>query len=261
MGEIKFGCIIPHPPILVSGIGKRHLKQAEKSKKALEKLCKELKTQDFDTIIVITPHGKVGQASIPVYTSHVFEGSFVTFGMAKPNYSFKGDPDLARAIVKNCDFAATCSESLLDHGSLVPLHYIHSAGIKKAIIPIAIAFMPLHKLFEFGKFLAETVKKSSRKVAIIASADMSHRLTPDAPAGFSPRGREFDDKLVELIENYDVNGIINFDPALAEEAGQDAVWSIAILLGALDGLNIKHELLSYEGPFGVGYMVARFEAQ
>jgi AmmeMemoRadiSam system protein B len=149
----------------------------------------------------------------------------------------------------------------LDHGALVPLYFPQAAGIKKPVLPMAIAFMPLPKLFEFGKSLASTVKRMKRKVAVIASADMSHRLTPDAPAGYSPRGKEFDEKLVELVKNYDVNGILNFDPALAEEAGQDALWSIAVLLGALDGLKVKHEVLSYEGPFGVGYMVAAFEPE
>ena len=78
-------------------------------------------------------------------------------------------------------------------------------------------------------------------------------------SGFSPRGKEFDEQLVKLVENYDVNGILNFDEELAEEAGQDALWSIAILLGALAGKIVKPEILSYEGPFGVGYMVAALE--
>ncbi|MBU1867500.1 MAG: AmmeMemoRadiSam system protein A, partial [Candidatus Margulisbacteria bacterium] len=109
--------------------------------------------------------------------------------------------------------------------------------------------------------LAETARSLDRKIVVIASADMSHRLTPDAPNGFSPRGKEFDDKLVSLVEKYDVNGIMNFDPSLAEEAGQDALWSIAVLLGALDGRPVKPELLSYEGPFGVGYMVAALKPE
>ena len=49
---------------------------------------------------------------------------------------------------------------------------------------------------------------------------------------------------------------MNFDPQLADDAGQDSLWSMAILLGALDGQKVKPEVLSYEGPFGVGYMVA-----
>lgn len=259
MGNIVFGAIMPHPPILVPDIGKGRIKEAMQSKKALEEISRRMKAVDCDTLVVITPHGQVGQASIPVYTGHVFEGSFSMFGMGKPVFSFKGDPELGLAIIKDCDFATSCPETLLDHGTLVPLYYPQAAGVKKSILPIAIAFMPLIKLFEFGKILGRTIKRLKRKVILIASADMSHRLTPDAPAGYSPRGKEFDDKLVEQVKNYDVTGILNFDEGLAVESGQDALWSIAVLLGALDGVKVKHEVLSYEGPFGVGYMVAAFE--
>ncbi|MFH1576809.1 MAG: AmmeMemoRadiSam system protein B [Candidatus Margulisiibacteriota bacterium] len=259
MKNIELGAIMPHPPIIIPEIGKGRLKEVEQTINGLQGLAERMKTKDYDTLIIITPHGEIGQASVPVYTSHIFEGSFSSFGVAKPVYSFKGDTELGLAIIKDCDFATSCPETLLDHGILVPAYFPKAAGISTPILPIAIAFMSLAKLYEFGKSLAKTVKRLDRKVAIIASADMSHRLTPDAPAGFSPRGKEFDEKLVELIKNYDVPGILNFDPALGDEAGQDALWSIAILLGALDGLTVRPELISYEGPFGVGYMVAAFE--
>jgi aromatic ring-opening dioxygenase LigB subunit len=254
--SIVFGAIMPHPPILVPAIGKERLKDAEKSQQALEEISRRIKGMDFDTIVVVTPHGDVGQASVPVYTGHVFEGTFSQFGLPKPSFSFKGDPQLGLAVVKDTHLATACPETILDHGVLVPLYYPAAAGVKKPILPIAVAFMPLSKLYEFGKALAKTAQRVGRKICLIASADMSHRLTPGAPSGFSPKGKEFDERLVELVRNYDVNGILKFDPALADEAGQDALWSIAILLGALDGQKVKAEVLSYEGPFGVGYMVA-----
>ncbi|MFA6431433.1 MAG: AmmeMemoRadiSam system protein B [Candidatus Margulisiibacteriota bacterium] len=256
--SIVFGTILPHPPILVPEIGKIRLKEAEKTKKAFEEIGRKIKALDFDTLIVITPHGNVGQASVPVYTGRVFEGDFSSFGY-KQKYNFKGDAELGLAIVKDTHLASACPETLLDHGALVPLHYIQASGIKKPILPIAVAFMPLSKLFEFGKALKQTVGRLGRKVVIVASADMSHRLTQDAPAGFSPRGKDFDQKLVELVKNYDVKGLLSFDPELAEDAAQDSLWSIAILLGAMDGSQITAEVLSYEGPFGVGYMVAALE--
>ena len=261
MGKIVFGAIMPHPPLLVEEVGRSRLKEVDKSAKACQAIAQHVAEQKVDALVVITPHGKVGRASIPVYTGHIFEGSFVKFGVSKPIYSFKGDSELGRSIIKDCDLASSCPETLLDHGILVPMYYFQRAGIKKPILPIAIGFLPLKKLFEFGQSLAKTISTMDRKVAIVASADMSHRLTQDAPAGYSPRGKVFDDKLVELVKNNDVKGILEFDPALADEAGQDALWSIAILLGALDGLNLAHELLSYEGPFGVGYMVVSFKKQ
>jgi aromatic ring-opening dioxygenase LigB subunit len=257
--SIVLGAILPHPPILVPPIGKDRLKEAEQSKNAFAEITKRFQAADFDTIIVITPHGDVGQASVPVYTGHVFEGNFGAFGLPRPSFVYKGDPQLGLAIVKETTLATACPETILDHGVLVPLYYPTMAGIKKLLLPIAIAFMPLSKLFEFGQAMSRTIDRLGRKVLLIASADMSHRLTPEGPSGFSPRGKEFDDKLVELVKNYDVNGILKFDPDLAEDAGQDALWSIAILLGALDGKQVKPEVLSYEGPFGVGYMIAALE--
>jgi AmmeMemoRadiSam system protein B len=261
MGNIVSAAIMPHPPILIPEIGRERLKEAEKSKNGFEETARRIKDSAPDVVVVVTPHGAVGQASIPIYTSHVFEGNFSAFGRAKPLYSFKGDTDLGLAIIKDCDFASSCSETMLDHGALVPLHYIQAAGVKTPILPIAVAFISLSKLFEFGKALAKTAERLGRRVALIASADMSHCLTADAPGGFNPRGKEFDEKLVDLVRNYDVKGILNFDPALADAAAQDALWSIAILLGSLDGLPVKAEVLSYEGPFGVGYMTAAFQPQ
>ncbi|MBI5078987.1 AmmeMemoRadiSam system protein B [Candidatus Saganbacteria bacterium] len=257
--SIVFAGILPHPPILIPEIGRENLKEAERSKKALEIISRRMLSRNFDTLVIITPHGAVGQASVPVYTAPVFEGNFSSFGMARPVFNFKGDSELGMAVVKDNLLATACPETLLDHGVLVPLYYPQAAGLKKPILPVAIAFMSLPKLYAFGKSLVKTAGRLNRKILLIASADMSHRLTEDAPAGYSPRGREFDEKLVELVKAYDVEGILKFDEKLADEAGQDALWSIAIMLGALDGKKVKPEVLSYEGPFGVGYMVAAME--
>ena len=260
MSHVVFGAIMPHPPIIIPFVGGKRLKEAERTQKALQEASKRLKSKEFDTIVVITPHGAVSQATVPVYGSPVFEGDFSNFGVSKPVFQFKGDTELAIAVVKeNPDLCSRTPETILDHGVLVPMYYPTEAGIKKPILPIAIAFLSLRELYKFGKALASAAKKINRKIAVIASSDMSHRLTQDAPSGFDPHGKIFDEKLVDLVRRYDVSGILDFPSDLADAAGQDALWSIAILLGALDGVNVKHEVLSYEGPFGVGYMVATFE--
>jgi hypothetical protein len=46
---------------------------------------------------------------------------------------------------------------------------------------------------------------------------------------------------------------------LNEAAAACGTGSFQIMAGALDGVSVKPELLSYEGPFGVGYAVAAFE--
>jgi len=49
-----------------------------------------------------------------------------------------------------------------------------------------------------------------------------------------------------------------FDSALITEAGECGLRSIYILAGTLDGKEAKADILSYEGPFGVGYCAAKF---
>jgi aromatic ring-opening dioxygenase LigB subunit len=50
--------------------------------------------------------------------------------------------------------------------------------------------------------------------------------------------------------------VIKVDDDLRERAGECGYRSIVIALGSVDENARDHEVLSYEGPFGVGYMVA-----
>jgi AmmeMemoRadiSam system protein B len=260
---IIYGAIMPHPPIIVSEVGEGREDESLTTVQSCVAVAFELSKLNPDTVIVFTPHGEAGSHTVHVYSEPEFSGHFGNFGIPKPVFKFEGDHKLAVEIVKQAKEdgvpAAEIDEVFLDHGALVPLSFIAKSKLKAKILPIAIAMRPLPALFKFGKALQKACQASDKKIAVIASADLSHCLIEGAPAGFDERGREFDEKLVGLVEDYEVNKILNFDENLAQAAAQDALWSIAMLLGALDGLNFEHTLLSYEGPFGVGYMVAKFK--
>ena len=147
----------------------------------------------------------------------------------------------------------------IDHGFGVPLHYLTTHLKQLPIIPISSATSDLAAHFAFGKFLHEQLSRIDKRFAIIASADLSHRLTKDAPGGLSKRGVEFDKKVLTLVKKNDLAGLLKLDPKLAAEAGECGLRPIAILLGILEGMNVTAEALSYEGPFGVGYLVANFK--
>ena len=71
----------------------------------------------------------------------------------------------------------------------------------------------------------------------------------------------FDRMVTALFDAGDLNGLLEIDETFGEEAAECGLRSFWIMAGALEGLPISHELLSYEGPFGVGYAVAAFEVQ
>ena len=66
----------------------------------------------------------------------------------------------------------------------------------------------------------------------------------------------FDQKIMDAIQSWDKDAVLNLDPELVESAGECGLRSIVVLMGALEGLQVKPRVLSYEGPFGVGYLTA-----
>ena len=262
---VVYGAVLPHPPILIPAIGGDRVKEVIKTKKALEEVGRRLKEKEIDSVIVITPHGNVSQISIPVYTGHIFKGNLAQFGANKPVLSLKGDNKLAAEIIREAErqniAVSQIGETFLDHGIFVPMYYPYTAGFKKPIVPIALALINYKELFNFGEVIRYASENLGRKVAVIASGDLSHRLSLEAPAGYSPDAHKFDEKIVELIKKNDAQGVMNIDPNLIEKAGECGLRSIIILMGALSGLDVMPEVLSYEGPFGVGYMVATFEVK
>lgn len=263
MGKIVYGLISPHPPLLIPEIGGRQINTVRATKKALEQAAAGLAASTPDTTIVFTPHSSVSRNTVRILAGEELEGDFGMFYLPEVRYACRGDRGLAEAIAAECKKAgfpaAQVREAVLDHGVMVPFHFLRDAGYGGQVLPVAVALLSLDRLFEFGRLAARAAVASDRTVAVVASADMSHRLTMEAPAGYSPRGEVFDRKLVELVKKNDVAGIMDFDRTLAEEAGQDALWSIAMLLGALaEAGPFTPDVLSYEGPFGVGYMVAEY---
>ncbi len=151
-------------------------------------------------------------------------------------------------------------EDWLDHGMLVPLYYLTSGKLDNIpIVGVGFSMLDLQTHFKFGQLISQISSLQSQNLAIVASGDLSHRLTPEAPAGYSKKGKEFDKKLIELLKKNKTKEILNLDPVLIEEAGECGLRSIIILLGALSSLQSQVSVLSYEGPFGVGYLVAEFK--
>ena len=100
--------------------------------------------------------------------------------------------------------------------------------------------------------------ESDKRVALIASCDLSHGITTNSPAGFREEGKQFDETIIKLLESHNTSGIATLDPALVEKAAEDGYRPLLLLLGALKNINYEFKHLAYEYPFGVGYLTAEF---
>lgn len=255
---ISFAVITPHPPIIIPGIGQpEDLKKAKKTISAMEKLGTEMEKEKPDTILLISPHAEMNYHTFVVNSAPKLAGSFIDFGLDM-DFEFDNNVDVVEDIVSAANdknIPVHLHESFLDHGTLTPLYYL-AKTIKPKLVQLAFSMMDYQKHYEYGKLIGGVLRGSKEKIAVVASGDLSHRLIPSAPAGYSPKGKDFDEKLVKLLSEKDVEGILNLDKNLIEEAGECGLRSIIVILGILNG-EYKFDMLSYEGPFGVGYLAAR----
>ena len=149
----------------------------------------------------------------------------------------------------------------LDHGTMVPMYFINKYYTDYKLVHITYSILNDIELYKFGMAIQKTAKNLNKNTVIIASGDLSHRLTEDGPYEYSPQGAKFDKELIENLENGNVVNIFNMDKCMIEEAGECGLRSLYILFGAMEGNSIQGELLSYEGPFGVGYGVMKFKQE
>jgi len=265
MAGIVFGCIVPHPPLMVPDVGRGQERAISLTMDAMEMVNGKLASRQPEIALIISPHGKSHEHAMGILTAASCTGDMHGWGARGPATRFNNDPELVKLIMREAKASDIPVKSIgehgyeLDHGVMAPMHYLLSAVEKLPLVPLTFSWLPLETHFSFGKAIQRAAEKREKRVALIASGDLSHRLIPSAPAGYDPKGKVFDEKLVQALSCVDTKSIMSFDRELIERAGECGLRSIVILLGALDGLKVKPEVLSYEGPFGVGYLVASFE--
>jgi AmmeMemoRadiSam system protein B len=260
---IVFAAITPHPPVLIPEIGKDNLKQIAKTQEAFKKLEQEFYAAKPESVVVISPHGKIFNDAFNINLSADYTANFKEFGDFGLELKFKSDFMSIQQIRaadetnKSVPIVLT-SEPPIDHGCSIPLYYLAQHLKNISVIPITYSALDYQQHFAFGQFLHRQLSKINKRFAVVASGDLSHRLTKEAPGGYDPQGEVFNQQLIELIKKQDWSGILKIDPELIKTANECGLRSIIILAGLIESLNTRAEVLSYEGPFGVGYLVANF---
>lgn len=266
------GCaLMPHPPIMIPEVGNEELEHIKTTVETAKQVAEMLKNENPQTVVIITPHGPVFEDAVAISIHPRLKGNLAQFGAPDVTLGFETDNLLIKNIIRNCqrlginlteltyDVAKNYRIQLqLDHGAFVPLYYLAKAGFKGQIVHLSMGMLAYEEMYTFGKAVQAAISHMDKRVAVIASGDLSHRLTPDAPAGYSPQGAEFDRQLIAALTNVDVKALLNMDENLIEEAGQCGLRPVFFLLGVMGGLDAEVVKSSYEGPFGVGYAVIAY---
>jgi len=260
-GSIVFAGIAPHPPLLVPEVGGSRIARVAESERALRDFSTRLVRARPDTVVVISPHSPMDASVFRARSAEVLAGDFGEFYATNVRLSFENDLELLDEIENAArDFAIPVErlhrEYPLDHGALVPLYYLREAGWTGPIVAFGFTLLSREMHVGFGRSIRKAAVTSGKRVAIVSSADLSHRLIKGGPYEYEPTAHFFDEEIVRAVASGDPKGILAVDDDLRERAGECGYRSILVAVGVAGEQFRDHEVLSYEGPFGVGYMVA-----
>lgn len=257
--------VVPHPPLIVPEIGRGMETKIQSTIDAYKEVARRIAMLRPDTIVLSTPHAAGYADYIHISPNLHAEGTFRDFGVPEVRIAVDYDVEFASLLETLAGKAQISAgtlgerESALDHGTMVPLYFINQAYRDYKLVRIANSALSPIAHYRFGKCIAEAVERSGKRVVMVASGDLSHRLKEDGPYGLSAEGAVFDREATEAMARGDFLRFLSFDEGYCEAVAECGLHSFQILAGTLDGKAVASELLSYEGPFGVGYAVASFE--
>lgn len=255
---------VPHPPLAVAGVGRGKEAAIASTLDAFKEVARRVKALDPDVVILSSPHATSYYDYVHISPGAGADGDFAAFGDSDDEVRVTYDPELARALELEAALAGISAGTQgersreLDHGSMVPLTFLQAEGVGCPVVRMGLAgYAPLEH-YRLGEAVNRACERLGRRAVFVASGDLSHKLTADGPYGFAPEAAPFDRLVCHALATGDFGELLGADPALVEGAAQCGLKSFLIMAGTLDGRSVDAELLSYEGPFGVGYAVASF---
>ena len=259
---LVFAAITHHTPLLIPTIGKENIKAMSESVKALTHLADDFYLSRPDTVIVISSHATQYKDAFAINLHDEYFIDFKDFGDLSTSRSLAPDLETITQIqraTRDEHIALTLdSSSSLDYGAGVPLTYLLSKSPDVQIVPLSHSGLSPRDHVRFGSLLKDVIDASKKRIAIIASGDLSHCLDSGSPLGFRPEGNVYDTQVIEAVKNQSLSTLLNLDETVLLQAGQCVHEQMLILFGVLEKTQTRPEVLRYEHPFGVGYLVAEF---
>lgn len=260
--SLVFAGISPHSPILVPTVAGAAPTKLPKTVAALQELEYRLYASRPDILIILTPHGPVAADHFTICLSPSFTGTLKEFGDLTTSLTVRANHELAARVVEGAKHDGVpvhlASDTALDYGVTVPLLFLTTHLQDFTLMPVRTSLLSRAQHRMFGVTMRQEILLSTARVAVLASGDLAH--THDhASKRTSPNATAFDRSIRRLL-THDPAAIASMDEKLvADDVGQCLFRPLLILLGILESHRYRTHVLSYEAPFGAGYLTATID--
>lgn len=260
---LVFSAIAPHSPLLIPTIGKEHCGELTHTLDAYRTLEEHLYTAKPDTLVLVSSHAAYYPDGFSCNIAPSYTGNLKEFGDHGTTVKAKGDSlfidHLHRHMRETSIPFSLMSEEKLDYGMTISLYFLLSHLPNVKIVPLSISGLSNEEHAKFGQEVMQTIHDDTRRVALFAAADLSHHANERSQHGVNEAGPAFEAAVKSAVEQVDPAPILALSQQTLTDAKQCAAQPISMLLGAIQKMHVKPNVLCYEAPFGVGMYTAEFE--
>jgi len=259
--------MVPHPPLIIPQVGRGEEKRIQATVDAYREASRFVAESKPDVLIVTTPHSVMYADWFHISPGAGAKGSFAAFRAPEVRVSAKYDREFTAALCRTAQRAGFPAgtegerDPALDHATMIPLYFLQEAwgdAPLPPIVRIGLSGLPLTEHYRLGTFIRGTAEALGRRAAVIASGDLSHKLTQDGPYGFRAEGPQYDERIMDVMGRAAFGELFGFSDAFCSRAAECGHRSFTIMAGCFDGQAVRSRVVSHEGPFGVGYGVCLF---
>jgi len=259
-----FAVLVPHPPIVVEEIGREEIENVARTREALFRVAEEIRQFSPRTLLLSTPHNTFVPGRIGVLTRDPLVGSFAPFGFPQGEHRFANDRGLVEAMLADselAEFLSPLDSTELDHGALVFLDFFRRRDGDAKLVLLTASYGELDTFWRFGQALGRFLRDQEGRFVYVSSGDLSHCTKTTPGRHYHAEGPEFDRMVAEAVRAGSAESLLELDSSFVERAEQCGLYSFLISFGLFAGQSVRGELLSYEDPFGVGYLVGTLHSE
>lgn len=263
--SIEAAFIVPHPPLIIPAVGHGREAEIQQTIDAYDEVARRITALKPELVIVTSPHAPAYRDWFHISPGTRASGDLSQFRAYDTKLTVEYDAEFVSALgaeaARQGFPAGTAGErdAALDHATYIPLWFIDKFYTDYRTVRIGLSGFDSIKHYQLGQLIDECVEKLGRKAVFVASGDLSHTLSEDGPYGYTPEGPVYDEQITAAMATGDFMRFLTFEDSFLEKIGDCGTRSFQIMAGALDCKAVRPKLLSYEGPFGVGYAVASYE--
>jgi 3,4-dihydroxyphenylacetate 2,3-dioxygenase len=279
MGEVVLAAKVTHVPSLL--ISERPGPLAGRRADAiasLKEIGRRAHERQVDTFLIFDTHWisnfgfhlNANAHHAGVYTSH--EAPHMIQDLS---YDYRGDPELgdwvaAEAAREGLEVLAHRVKTLpLEYGSIVPMRYMNADGKARVLPAAAPLFATIEENRKFGEACRRAIARSERKVAVLASGSLSHKICSNRDAGenqwdlmSSEFNRQMDLRVLELWGAGRYREFVGMLPEYATKCSGEALMADTAMLFGLLGWDTyageAEQLCDYFPSSGTGQVSVEF---